>query len=107
MAFIFFLLVAIVALAIWRSSSKKYRDQRNLMLRTSTIVSGSVAILATTLALLQCFTVIPAGYVGVIDFFGTVSDNTLKAGINAVNPFARIIKFSVKTEELKEVMDVP
>lgn len=59
------------------------------------------------LALGQCFTVIPAGHVGVVDFFGVVSENTLKSGINLVNPFARVIKFSVKTQEIKEDMDVP
>jgi regulator of protease activity HflC (stomatin/prohibitin superfamily) len=53
------------------------------------------------------FTVVPAGNVGVVDFFGNVSDNTLKAGINFVNPLARVVKFSVKTEEIKEIMDVP
>jgi regulator of protease activity HflC (stomatin/prohibitin superfamily) len=58
-------------------------------------------------ALGQCFTVIPAGHVGVVDLFGVVSDNTLKSGINFVNPLARIIKFSVKTQEIKEDMDVP
>jgi regulator of protease activity HflC (stomatin/prohibitin superfamily) len=59
------------------------------------------------LALGQCFTVIPAGHVGVVDLFGVVSDNTLKSGINFVNPLARVIKFSVKTQEIKEDMDVP
>jgi len=58
-------------------------------------------------AFLNIFTVIPAGNVGVIDFFGTVSDHTLKAGINVVNPFAHIHKFSIKTCELKEAMEVP
>ncbi len=59
------------------------------------------------LSLSQCFTVIPAGHVGVVDFFGIVSDNTLKSGINFVNPLARVIKFSIKTQEIKEDMDVP
>jgi len=36
-----------------------------------------------------------------------VSDNTLKAGVNLVNPMANVIKFSIKTQELKEVMEVP
>lgn len=43
---------------------------------------------------------------GVVDFFGTVSETPLKAGINSVNPFARVIKFSVQTTEHKEVMQV-
>lgn len=64
-------------------------------------------VLFGLLSLSQCFTVIPAGHVGVVDFFGIVSDNTLKSGINFVNPLARVIKFSVKTQEIKEDMDVP
>lgn len=64
-------------------------------------------VLFGLLSLSQCFTVIPAGHVGVVDFFGVVSDNTLKSGINFVNPLARVIKFSVKTQEIKEDMDVP
>lgn len=64
-------------------------------------------ILFGLLSFSQCFTVIPAGHVGVVDFFGVVSDNTLKSGINFVNPLARVIKFSVKTQEIKEDMDVP
>lgn len=65
-------------------------------------IAGGVII-----ALTQAFVAIPAGHVGVVDFFGTVSDKTLKAGINLVNPMARVVKFSIKTEELKELMDVP
>jgi prohibitin 1 len=55
----------------------------------------------------QFFTVVPAGSVGVVNFFSTVSDVTLKAGINYVNPLANVIKMSIQTHELKEVMDVP
>jgi regulator of protease activity HflC (stomatin/prohibitin superfamily) len=47
----------------------------------------------------RCFTVIPAGHVGVVDFFGKVSDSTLKPGVNFRNPLAQIHKFSVKTQE--------
>ncbi|MCB9365850.1 MAG: prohibitin family protein [Calditrichaeota bacterium] len=59
------------------------------------------------LLILRCFTVIPAGHVGVVDFFGKVSDATLKPGVNFRNPLAQIHKFSVKTQEEKEVMTVP
>jgi prohibitin 1 len=59
------------------------------------------------IALSSCITVVPAGNVGVVDFFGTVSEHTLKAGINFINPFSRIIKFSIKTQETMEVMEVP
>jgi len=59
------------------------------------------------LLLFRCVTVIPAGHVGVVDFFGKVSDATLKPGVNFRNPLASIHKFSVKTQEEKEVMTVP
>ncbi len=66
---------------------------------------GGLLLLA--LAVFQCLTVVPAGNVGVIDFFGNVSTNTLKAGINFVNPLAKVIKFSIRTQEIKETMSVP
>jgi prohibitin 1 len=66
-----------------------------------------IILALVAVALASCLTVVPAGSVGVVDFFGTVSNQTLKAGINFVNPFANVIKFSVKTQDAMEVMDVP
>jgi len=57
--------------------------------------------------ILNLFTLIPAGNVGIIDVFGKVSSETLKPGLNFVNPIATIIEMSVKTQELKELMSVP
>lgn len=51
--------------------------------------------------------VVPAGHVGVKDFFGSVSPNTLSPGIRVVFPFTRVIKMSVQTLELKETAEVP
>ncbi|MBI3990576.1 MAG: prohibitin family protein [Candidatus Omnitrophica bacterium] len=51
--------------------------------------------------------VVPAGYVGVVDFFGRVSPSPLNSGINLVNPLAKIIIFSIRTQEDKETMNVP
>ncbi len=101
MFFIIFLIVAVVAFFSWRGF------QVNPNTRGTANISMVVAVASFLFALSNCFTVVPAGNVGVIDFFGTVSDNTLKAGINFVNPLARIIKMSIKTQEMKEVMDVP
>ena len=106
MLFLFFLLVAVVAFLMWRSSRRKFVAERNVMYRTSTAVSGAVALGAFLLAVLECFTVIPAGHVGVVDFFGVVSQNTLKSGINPMNPMARVIKYSIQTKEHKETMQV-
>jgi len=103
MFFIVSLLIAIGAfVAFTKAKNFNGPDQGRVSL-----ISILVAVVFGLVALGQCFTVVPAGNVGVIDFFGTVSDNTLKNGINFVNPLARVVKMSVKTQELKEVMDVP
>lgn len=76
----------------------------NISLGRSFLVGGVVAVILT---LSQIFTIIPAGHVGVVDFFGRVSEHTLKSGINIRNPLAKIVKMSIKTQEIKELMDVP
>jgi len=101
MFFLIFMLAAVIGVFAWRNL------RINPNTKGTANISLIIAVGAGLLALSNCFTVIPAGNVGVVDFFGTVSDNTLKSGINFVNPFARIIKMSVKTQEIKEVMDVP
>ncbi|MGQ9495330.1 MAG: prohibitin family protein [Thermoanaerobaculaceae bacterium] len=53
------------------------------------------------------FAVVPAGHVGVKDFFGIVSANVLPPGVRLVLPFTRVVKFSVRTQEIKEVAEVP
>ena len=52
-------------------------------------------------------TIVKAGHVGVVDIFGRVKAETLKAGIQFVNPLARVIQMSIQTQEIKETMDVP
>jgi prohibitin 1 len=107
MIFLFFLLVGAVALMAWRSSRKKVVDEHNPMFKAGMAVSGAIAFIALLIAAGQCFTVVPAGSIGVVDFFGTVKEETLKAGINMVNPLARVVKMSVQTLEVKETMDTP
>ena len=51
--------------------------------------------------------VIPAGHVGVKDFFGNVSPNVLTPGVNVVFPFTKVVKMSIKTQEVKETAEVP
>lgn len=101
MFFLVFIIVSVAAFFSWRNM------RINPNTKGSSNISLMVAFGAGLAALSNCFTVIPAGHVGVIDFFGTVSDNTIKSGINFVNPLARIVKMSIKTQEIKEVMEVP
>ena len=51
--------------------------------------------------------VIPAGHVGVTDFFGNVGRRPLHAGINLVFPMTRVHRMSIRTLELKETAEVP
>ena len=100
MLFIIAILAAIVAFFVYRNAKKRFQKSE------TTFASLGIAV-ALFIALLQCFTVIPAGHTGVIDFLGYVSDNTLKPGVNIVNPMANVEKMSIKTQEIKELMNVP
>lgn len=106
MLFILAILAAIVAFVVWQTMKRRVREGWSTY-RAVAGVSAALMVFFLLIALTQIFTVIPAGHVGVVDFFGLVSDRELKPGINLINPLARIIKFSVKTQELKEEMDVP
>ncbi|HZY11003.1 MAG TPA: prohibitin family protein [Bacteroidota bacterium] len=106
MSFVFFFVIAVIAISVWFSARKKVVDQRNLMYRTAMRISGVIAGLAVVLALFQCLTVIQAGHVGVVDLFGIVSERPLPAGINFVNPLATVHKYSIQTQEHKETMQV-
>ena len=105
MIFILSLVIAVVALVVWFNASRKAR-LGDPAFRSVARVSSLGAIVFGILAILQCFTQIPAGHVGVVDFFGVVSDETLRAGINPVNPLANVIKYSIQTQEHKETMQV-
>ena len=105
MIFILSLVIAVVAAIVWVNASRKAR-RGDLTFRPVARISGLGSVVFGVLALLQCFTQIPAGHVGVVDFFGVVSDETLRAGINPVNPLANVIKYSIQTQEHKETMQV-
>ncbi len=100
MLFIIAIIAAVIAFFVYRSAKKRFQKSE----MTFAMAGFVVALL---IALLQCFTIIPAGHTGVIDFLGYVSDNTLKPGVNIVNPMANVEKMSIKTQELKELMSVP
>ncbi|MCF8266586.1 MAG: prohibitin family protein [Ignavibacteriales bacterium] len=102
MLFLLSLSVTVIAVFIWLGAKKKPSTEVASVRRAgllSVIVFG-------LLSLVQCFSQVPAGHVGVVDFFGIVSSRSLPAGINIVNPLANVIKFSIQTKEHKESMQV-
>jgi regulator of protease activity HflC (stomatin/prohibitin superfamily) len=105
MDFVISVIIAIVAFFIWRGAAGKTSTNSvtsRSVARVSALVAGAFAFLA----LLQCFTQVPAGHVGVVDFFGIVSEKTLPSGINIINPLANVHKFTIQTQEHKETMQV-
>src|SRR5258706_704915 len=72
------------------------------LLTAVAIVFGIIVFLAA-----GPFRTVPAGHVGVKDFFGNVSIGVLSPGINVVTPLTRVVPMSVQTQELKEVAEVP
>jgi regulator of protease activity HflC (stomatin/prohibitin superfamily) len=100
MLFIIAVLAAFIATLVYFSAKKRFNKSES----TFAFIGLIVAII---IAVMQIWTIIPAGHVGVVDFLGNVSDNTLKPGINIVNPMANVVKFDARTQELKETMNVP
>jgi prohibitin 1 len=103
MVFVFYVIMALLAFVAGRAMDRNSDRKVNGIGK----IARGLAVLFAVLAITCCLTVIPAGNIGVVDFFGTVSPNSLRAGINFVNPLARVVRMSVKTQEMKEVMDVP
>jgi len=77
--------------------------------RRSSLVGLGVLLILAFIVFLAAgpFRTVPAGHVGVKDFFGKVATNTLPPGIRIVVPLTRVVKMSVQTKELKEVAEVP
>jgi prohibitin 1 len=68
---------------------------------------ASLLSFVTTFLALGALRTVPAGHVAVVDLFGSVSPEALKSGLRLVNPLARTVPMSVKTLEIKEVVEAP
>ncbi len=105
MLFIFSILALVVSFVAWRAASRKVKEN-NLSFRSVAGLSAVGIAVFALIILVQFFSQVPAGHVGVVGFLGIVSEKTLPPGINLVNPLARVHKFSTQTKEHKEVMQV-
>jgi prohibitin 1 len=100
MLFVIALLAAVAAGVVYFNAKRRANKSESSLALVGFVV-------ALFISLVQCWTIIPAGHVGVVDFFGNVSDQTLMPGVNFVNPMANVVKFDARTQELKEMMNVP
>ncbi|MBD3272246.1 MAG: prohibitin family protein [Elusimicrobia bacterium] len=66
-----------------------------------------VAAVILGIILIKSVVVIPAGYVGIMDLFGKVSEKALPAGMHFINPLKKVTRMSIQTREIKETAEVP
>jgi len=52
-------------------------------------------------------TAVETGHVGVMTLFGRVTGERLDEGIHVINPMKRVAKLSVRTQQAKEIAEVP
>lgn len=101
MRFLFFSVLLVAAIVLW-STVRRQRLGGGI----SAAIAGVGALFAL-LAVTSVITTVSAGNVGIVDVFGNVRPTTLKSGLQFVNPMANVVEMSVRTQEIKETMDVP
>jgi len=106
-----FLVAAVVAIVAFLAIRRIHVDSNDPMRaaagRSARGVATALGVIAVLVAFVQLVRIVPAGHVGVVDLFGVVRPQSLKAGLHLINPLARVEMMSVKTQEIKEVMEVP
>ena len=81
-------------------------------METGSVRSKGIVIVLAVVVLIILFSarpivVIPAGYIGVKDFFGYVSNDTLSPGIRLIVPFTKVVKMSTRSLTVMEEADTP
>jgi regulator of protease activity HflC (stomatin/prohibitin superfamily) len=66
-----------------------------------------VALFALAVLAACSVTAIDTGHVGVTTLFGRVSGDQLSEGIHLINPLMKVTKLSVRTQQSKEIAEVP
>ncbi len=102
MTFIASLLTTLIAILIYLSSGKSPSPKHRLAVRAIAILVAGIAMIAS---LFKNIVIIPAGQVGVMELFGSVSERPLNPGIHLVNPFAEVEKFSTRLRDIKETVE--
>ena len=108
MQFVFFLAVGIVVIFLSFQLRRRYELAQQLKaMGLSPGLLQIIGLVALGAAAFQTISIIDAGTVGVVKVFGEVKAQPLTEGINIRNPFAEIIKMSVRTQERREELRVP
>ena len=70
-------------------------------------LGGVLALVGLIGVLGQSIVSIPAGHIGLKDFFGKIGDGVLAPGIHIVNPLLTIREMDIRTQEATESASVP
>lgn len=73
----------------------------------TSVISGAFFFISILFFVFSIFTTVPNGHVGIQNIFGKVSPNVLSSGLVTKNPFAKINKINIQTQEIKEISQVP
>jgi regulator of protease activity HflC (stomatin/prohibitin superfamily) len=82
----------ILVLGVVASNSKNQLKSYHSLLKVAGVI---VIIIGLSLS---CIIQIEPGEVGVQKLFGKVNNNILQSGLNVVNPFVKVVRFDIKTE---------
>ncbi len=66
---------------------------------TKKIASTALIIIAIVIFLFNAIRIVDAGYTGVYSLFGKVKEQEVASGLHIINPFAKIIPMSIRTQE--------
>jgi len=96
-AFIFFVLVGVVAL-IMRSRYTPTSNTRVDVHKTTGIVAKIAFVVAAIFLVMSAAVVVPAGNVGIQVLFGNVEADALESGFHVINPLVEINNMDVRTQ---------
>lgn len=103
MAVILFALILVIGIVLMVISPLRTQYGRR-----SARPAGAVLLVVGLIGVLtQSIVSVPAGHIGLKDFFGNISDSPLPPGIHLVNPLLTIREMDVRTQEITETANVP
>lgn len=107
--FLLALVLFVMSLALIFAGKALFADEREGWDYSASARNAGIVALVCSLALgfFSLVRIVPAGTVGVVDLWGNVAEDSLKPGVNLVNPFVNLVIMSVQTQEVKETMQVP
>ena len=106
MSLIFSAIAALVSWLVFFISKSQDNTANNKFIRPIALLIGLISTALVAIQALGRFAlVIPAGEVGVVETLGEVSATTLNPGIHFLNPFAEVVTFSTRIQDIKETVD--